>query len=109
MLQGPGGMGVGGTQVPTLCLQVHTHRLSHRVPTAGRLLGPCDASASGCGCQLPSPARCPLEAKEPKESISGILSLWHAALESTPLGQSFSMSFKAVETFLQTNSDLYCW
>ena len=79
LLQGPGSFGVPGQARPSLYPQIYTHRLSHPVRTEGQQLGPYDASASGCGCQLLSPARCSLEMKEPKESMSDLLSLCHSS------------------------------
>lgn len=77
MLEGLGGLGHWGDPGGYPCLQIHTHRPSPQAPTEGRQLGPSDASASDFGRQILSPAKCSLEAKEPKESVSDRPCLWH--------------------------------
>lgn len=94
LLQGPGSLGVPGQARPSLYPQIYTHRLSHPVQIEGQQLGPQDASASGCGCQLLSPARCSLEMKEPKESMSDLPSLCHSVPERAPFRAIVLHSFK---------------
>lgn len=72
---GPRRLGGWGNTGAYMCPQIYTHRLSHQALIEAQQLGSCDASASGYGCKILSPATCSLEAKEPKENISDILSL----------------------------------
>lgn len=60
-----------------LCSQIPTHRLSHPVLIEGDQLELCCTSAYSFGRWILFPAKCSLEAKEPKESMSGTPCLWH--------------------------------
>lgn len=57
----------------------------------GDQLEPWYGSAYSFGRWLLSPAKCSLEAKEPKESMSDAPCLWHRAPAKLPKGRSFPL------------------
>lgn len=73
------------------CSQIPTHRLSHRVRIEEPQLEPWCGSAYSFGWRILFPAKCFLEAKEPKESMSDIRCLWHRDPEKIPKSSSFSL------------------